>query len=275
MSLLIRLIEYAPNLFRALMVFLYNAVMRPYIMMKCRPFVCQESVWYNSRHFPESISKVNLLNNFHISYSEECGQLQHAFSAPSHHNACIHACIHPCIHPSIPTYLPTYQHTYQHTNMPTYIHTYLLLLISMLWHRQAIFESRGDKLSSSVECRIRTQGVFETQFSADWMPADKPTELSRIKLKTWTRQPVPMISRHSAHPTPLPFGIRTWRYIYWLLISTLWHRQAIFESNVRTYIHACMHAYIHTYIHTWGYGYGTYLLSRIYWCLYCLLFQQT
>ena len=70
------------------------------------------------------------------------------------------------------------------------------------------------------------------------MPADKPTELSRITLKTWTRQPVPMISKHSAHLTPLPFGIRTWlwRYTYihtclLLLISMLWHRQAIFESK--------------------------------------------
>ena len=53
----------------------------------------------------------------------------------------------------------------------------------MLWHRQAIFESKRDKLSSSAECRIRTQRVFETQSPADWMPADKPTELSRIKLK--------------------------------------------------------------------------------------------
>ena len=53
----------------------------------------------------------------------------------------------------------------------------------MLWHRQAIFESKGDKLSSSAECRIRTQRVSETQSSADYMPADKPTELSRIKLK--------------------------------------------------------------------------------------------
>ena len=48
------------------------------------------------------------------------------------------------------------------------------------------------------------------------MPADKPTELSRIKLKTWTRQPVPMISKHSAHSTLLPIGFRTWpwRYTY-------------------------------------------------------------
>ena len=62
-------------------------------------------------------------------------------------------------------------------------YTYLLLFISMLWHRQAIFESKGDKLSSSAECRIRTQRVSETQSSADWMPADKSTELLRIKLK--------------------------------------------------------------------------------------------
>ena len=66
------------------------------------------------------------------------------------------------------------------------------------------------------------------------MPTDKPTELSRIKQKTWTRQPVPMISEHSAHLTPQPFGIRTWLWRYTcllLLISMLWHRQAIFESK--------------------------------------------
>ena len=53
----------------------------------------------------------------------------------------------------------------------------------MLWHRQAIFESKGDKLSPSAECRIRAQRVSETQSPADWMPADKLTELSRIKQK--------------------------------------------------------------------------------------------
>ena len=37
-------------------------------------------------------------------------------------------------------------------------YTYLLLLISMLWHRQAIFNSKGDKLCSSAECRIWTRG---------------------------------------------------------------------------------------------------------------------
>ena len=66
------------------------------------------------------------------------------------------------------------------------------------------------------------------------MLADKPTELSRIKLKTWTRQPVPMISEHSAHLAPLSVDYRTWLWRYTcllLLISMLWHRQAIFKSK--------------------------------------------
>ena len=58
-----------------------------------------------------------------------------------------------------------------HTYIHTYIHSYLLLLISMLWHRQAIFESKGDKLSSSAEGRIRTQGLrylFTSRLNACW-----------------------------------------------------------------------------------------------------------
>ena len=66
------------------------------------------------------------------------------------------------------------------------------------------------------------------------MLADKPTELSRIRLQNWTRKPVPMISEHSAHLTPLSVDFRTWlwRYTYLLLlISMLWHRQVIFKSK--------------------------------------------
>ena len=147
----------------------------------------------------------------------------------------------------------------------------------MLWHRQAIFESKGDKLSSSAECSIRAiQGLghkiasrLNSRLQTDWAIEDQA--------KTWTRQPVPMISEHSAHSTPQPFGIRTWFLRYTcllLLISMLWHRQAIFESKgdklsssaecrIRThqglrhqiasrltYIHACMHACMHAYIQT-------------------------
>ena len=66
------------------------------------------------------------------------------------------------------------------------------------------------------------------------MLADKPTKLPRIKLETWTRQPVPMISEHSAHLAPLSVDFRTWLWRYTcllLLISMLWHRQAIFKSK--------------------------------------------
>ena len=66
------------------------------------------------------------------------------------------------------------------------------------------------------------------------MVADKPTELSRIKLKNWTRQPVPMISEHSAYLTSLSVDFRTWlwRYTYlMLLILMLWRRQGIFKSK--------------------------------------------
>ena len=76
--------------------------------------------------------------------------------------------------------------------------------------------------------------VSDTKSPAAWMPANKPTELSRIKLKTWTHQPAHMVGEHSVHSTPLPVGFRTWLWRYkclLLLISILWHRQTLFESK--------------------------------------------
>ena len=69
------------------------------------------------------------------------------------------------------------------------------------------------------------------------MPADKPTELSRIKLKTWTRQPVPMISKHSAHSTLLPVGFRTW---LWRYTSKQLNRLVI--SQMSKFIYPCVYA---------------------------------
>ena len=62
----------------------------------------------------------------------------------------------------------------------------LLLLISMLWHRQAIFESKGDKLSSSAEGRIRThQGLrhqiasrLNAHWQTDWASEDQAKNLN-------------------------------------------------------------------------------------------------
>ena len=56
----------------------------------------------------------------------------------------------------------------------------LLLLISMLWHRQAILGSKGDKMSSSAECRIRNQGLryqissrLNARWQTDWAIEDQ------------------------------------------------------------------------------------------------------
>ena len=91
-------------------------------------------------------------------------------------------------------------------NIAQYIHVYftqwifsdsygasLLLLIPMLWHRQAIFESKGDKLSSSAECRIRTQGLrhlFASRLNAcwqtDWAIEDQAKKLELDSPSLWS-----------------------------------------------------------------------------------------
>ena len=69
------------------------------------------------------------------------------------------------------------KHSAHSTSLPVGFRTWLwrytclLLLISMLGHRQGIFESKGDKLSSSAECRIRTKGLrhlFVSRLNACW-----------------------------------------------------------------------------------------------------------
>ena len=49
-------------------------------------------------------------------------------------------------------------------------YTCLFLLISMLWPGQAIFKSKGDKLSSSTECRIWTQGLYDQRAFSPFNP---------------------------------------------------------------------------------------------------------
>ena len=119
----------------------------------------------------------------------------------------------------------------------TYIctHTYIFVVVNFdalaqasdfrIERRQVVFlcweqDSNPGGLWNPISSRLNA--CWQT----DWAIEDQA--------KTWTRQPVPMISKHSAHLTPLPFGIRTWlwRYTYLLLlISMLWHRQAIFDYS--------------------------------------------
>ena len=73
-------------------------------------------------------------------------------------------------------------------------YTYLLLLISMLWHRQAIFESEGDKLSSSAEGRIRThQGLrhqiasrLNAHWQTDWAIEDQAKNFELDSPSLWS-----------------------------------------------------------------------------------------
>ena len=64
-------------------------------------------------------------------------------------------------------------------------YTYLLLLISMLWHRKAIFKSKGDKLCSSAEGRIWTRGPrhpitsrLNARWQTDWANEDQAINLN-------------------------------------------------------------------------------------------------
>ena len=64
-------------------------------------------------------------------------------------------------------------------------YTYLLLLISMLWHRQAIFKLKGDKLCSSAECMIwaggprhQIAGRLNARWQTDWAIEDQAKNLN-------------------------------------------------------------------------------------------------
>ena len=67
-----------------------------------------------------------------------------------------------------------------------------LLLISMIWHKQAIFESNRDMLNT---------GSQDTISPADWKPAGKPTELSRIKLQKLVARPLDQRAFSPLDPT--------------------------------------------------------------------------
>ena len=112
-------------------------------------------------------------------------------------------------------------------------YTYLLLLISMLWHRQAIFKSKGDKLCSSAERRIWTRGSrhqmasrLNARWQTDWAIEDQAKNLNS------TARPYDQRAFSPLDPTVswlshLALAI----CIFVLLISMLWHRQAIFKSK--------------------------------------------
>ena len=72
-------------------------------------------------------------------------------------------------------------------------YTCLLLLVSMLWHRQAIFNSKGDKLCSSAESRIWSRDPrhqFASRLNAcwqtDWAIEDQAKKLELHSPSLWS-----------------------------------------------------------------------------------------
>ena len=129
------------------------------------------------------------------------------------------------------THARTHMHACMHTYIHTYIHTCLLLLISMLWHRQAIFESKGDTLSSSAECRIRTHQGLRHQIASrpnarwqtDWAIGDQTKNLNS------TARPYDQRAFSPLDPT------------------AVWHSHLTLAIYLFVVTH--IHTYIHTYIH--------------------------
>ena len=116
-----------------------------------------------------------------------------------------------------------------------YTYVYLmycfLLSISMFWHRQALFESKGDKLSSSAECRIRTHQGLRHQIASrlnarrqtDWAIEDQAKNLNS------TARPYDQRAFSPLDPTAvLAFAPGSGQTLIWLVLS--------FLLNIYTYL---------------------------------------
>ena len=124
--------------------------------------------------------------------------------------------------------------------------TCLLLLISMLWHRQAIFKAKGDKLCSSAECRIWTRGPRQqiaSRLNAHWQ-TDLAIEDQAKKLE--------LDSPYTYIYIYISPVLRSSR-----LISLYHHRNKLNHSKI--------FAWLNNYIHVF---YGCYhsKLSYLKWC---------
>ena len=157
--------------------------------------------------------------------------------------------------------------TYEHAYMHTFRHTCLLLLISMLWHRQATFESKGDKLSSSAESRIRThQGLryqiasrLNAHWQTDWAIEDQAKNLNSTARPYDQRafsplDPTAVWHSHLALPTYV-FVVVNFDALAQANDIRIERRQVVFlcwhtPAYIHTDVHACVRTYTQRYIHT-------------------------
>ena len=87
---------------------------------------------------------------------------------------------------------------------------------------QDLTQGLWNRIPSRLNARLQTGWAIEDQ------------------AKIWTQQPVPMISEHSAHSTPLPFGFRPWlwRYTFFFNVDVLAQR---FSNRKET---SCIYGYV-------------------------------
>ena len=121
----------------------------------------------------------------------------------------LHAYMHACIHTEHTYIQCTYiQCTYiQCTCIQcTYIHTCLIVLILMHWQQGSDNESKGDKLSSSAGCRIRTQGLWirifgslNARWQTDWAIEDQANMHAYLLYRLYRLR---HLSAHSDPPDP-------------------------------------------------------------------------
>ena len=141
-----------------------------------------------------------------------------------------------------------------HTHIHTYIHT-CFLLISMLWHRQAIFKSKGDKLCSSAECRIWTRGLrhqFASRLNAcwqtDWAIEDQAKNLNS------TARPYDQRAFSPLGPTVSWLSHLALAIYMFVVVNFDALAQASdiqIERRQVVFLHTYIHTYIHTYMHTY------------------------
>ena len=138
----------------------------------------------------------------------------------------------------------------------------------MLWHRQAIFESKGDNLSSSAEGRIRTQGLkylFTSRLNAcwqtDWAIEDQAKKLelnwlSHLALAIYMFVVVNFDALAQAS------DIRIERR---QVVFLCWRQDSVY---IYIYIYIYTHIHIHIHIHTYIYIYMIYNTWYIYMHIY-------
>ena len=151
-------------------------------------------------------------------------------------------------------------HWRAHTHTHTYIYIYicLLLLISMLWHRQAIFESKGDKLSSSAESRIRThQGLrhhfgiasrLNAHWQTDWAIEDQVKNLNSTA-RPYDQQAFSPLDPTAVLHSHLALAIYMFVVVNFDALAQDTH---IYHTHTHTHTHTYTHAHTYTYNMTLG-----------------------